>query len=135
MWRLPRALYVLTIAILAMYQQVIAACNSAGCCESNLHQSVCTCANFPTLSICTLECFPPEQQKFPSILTPEPADLNTEVRYYAISGNADFIVAGGFMTSGAMRLPEDLSNGAVLTKINVASQHTEWIRSYDADGF
>ena len=61
-------------------------------------------------------------------------DLDVDAKYFAVSGNADFIVAGGHAQAGTLRFSSDSSAGPVLTKIGVASQHTEWMRSYGCDG-
>ena len=53
------------------------------------------------------DCFPPDQQKLPSILASKTSDISS--RYTAVSGNADFIVAGGYLEPGFLNFSQDAS--------------------------
>ena len=46
---------------------------------------------------------------------------NVDSTYYAVSGNADFIVAGGYVAAGGLRVTGDTSLGSIVTKMTVAT--------------
>lgn len=85
--------------------------------------------------VLSAECFPRNQSLLPKVLVGKDgsgnADPVNEV-YYSIVGNDDFVIYGGTVDNDNL-FYGTMSQVAVLTRMDLATNSIRWMRTYDAD--